>query len=508
MRGSFRCGGRLDLDCDVLVIGSGAGGAAVADALTAAGRDVVMLEEGRYTPPEAAKPRASDAFQECWRAGGLTAALGTPPVLYAEGCCVGGSTEINSAIFQRADSELLDAWAQKYRIADFGARALKPWFDRAADAVHARITPGPLGKPSDVLKEGAERLGWQVGALERAQNRCVATNACASVCPTGAKQSMSASLIPRALKQGLRLIAGCRVERLIVKASGVVGAVSRGTDFTGHTHRVTVRARNVFLCAGAVHTPALLQRSGLRGRIGATLRLHPTVKVIALFDEPLHAADHRLPLYAVTEFMPEQRIGGSVFSPSFFGMAVAEDWLNRAALLRRWQHAGLYYGMIRPQGTGRVTALRFGKEPIIRYAHTPADLRALADCLGRVTQVMFAAGARLVVPSIGGHPGWHDPASALRELSGGLPIRRTNLMSIHLFSSCPPGERQELTVTDSFGRVRGMSNLIVADASQIPEAPGCNPQGTVMAMAYRSAEAFLATPGRKTSSRKLAEAIA
>jgi choline dehydrogenase-like flavoprotein len=259
------------------------------------------------------------------------------------------------------------------------------------------------------------------------------------------------------------------------------------------------------LAAGAIYTPTILQRSGFKGRVGASLRLHPTIRVIAVFEETIDAHLSRLPLAAVTEFMPDQRVGGSVFSPAFFAMALGEDLENRAQLQAHWRQSGLYYGMIRPTGHGRVAVLPGLADPIVSYRLEPADWTALAMVTERLAQVMFAAGARLVVPSIIGNTGWRSPAEARRDLAGGLPRRRTNLMSIHIFSSCPPGEDIARTVTDSFGRMRGVENLVIADASQIPEATGVNPQGTVMALAFRATEAWLAGSPQERQRKALME---
>jgi choline dehydrogenase-like flavoprotein len=492
LKGSFRVSGPLSLDCDALIIGSGAGGASVADVLTRAGLDVVMLEEGPHTPAQIAEPFASEALLRNWRCGGLTAALGRPPIVYAEGRGVGGGTEINSAIFQRADGKLLDEWAERYGIDDFGVDELSPFYERAERAVNVSFTASPLGAPSEILERGGERLGWKVMPLPRAQHHCVGTNACSQICPTGAKQSMSQTLLPESLKRSLRLIANCRAHRILHSGDKPTEVLAQATDYANRRHPVRVRARAIFLCAGAVHTPALLQRSGIRRNIGTSLRLHPTLRAIAMFDEEVDAAAHRLPLHAIKEFMPEQRIGGSVFTPPFYAMALAEDPQTRAHLLTRWKHAGIYYGMIRPQGKGRVTSLPGCTEPLVSYRHGTRDMAAIAEIAGRLAEFLFAAGARYVIPSISGHAGWSSVDEARRELAAGLPKDRTNLMSIHLFSSCPPGEKNALTATDSFGRVWGFPDIIVSDASQIPEAPGCNPQASVMAIAFRNAEAFLA----------------
>ena len=486
------------LDCDILIIGSGAGGAVVADVLTRAGLDVLMLEEGPYVPSAQAPKTATEAFPKLWRSGGVTAALGPQPVTYAEGRCVGGGTEINSAIFQRTPPELLDEWAARYRIAEFDAERLAPYFDRSAATVNASLTPGPLGAHSETLRLGGEALGWTVSPLERGQRSCVGTNLCALGCPTGGKQSMTSTLIPEALNRGLRLIAECRVRRIHRKAGRVTGVTATVRDRAGRENKLSVRCNEVFLCAGAIHSPALLLRSGFSENLGRTLRLHPTVKAIGLFDDAVNGHESRLPLYAVTEFMPEQRIGGSVFTPGFFGMALAEDWTRRADLMPRLRNCASYYAMARAEGTGRVRPLPGVADPLVGYRLTPADRRNLAIGLGRLGRLMFAAGARRVFPSITGHEGWTSPADCeALEREAELPWARTNIMTIHLFSSCPPGEERALTGTDSFGRVRGVENLTLADASQIPEAPGVNPQGTVMAMAYRAAEAFLSRSGRE-----------
>ncbi len=504
MSGPHRLAGPARLDCDVLVIGSGAGGAVIASELANAGLDVVVLEEGPYVDAADAPDRLSASMRKLWRGGGLTAALGKPPVAYAEGRCVGGGTEINSAIFQRAPAALLDDWARRYGIGDFGADAMAPYYDKAAGAVNASVTDGPLGAPSDILREAGDAMGWQVEALERGQRSCVGTNFCSFGCPTGGKQSMTATLIPAALSRGARLIAECRVTKLLSKGRRIVGAKARATGPDGRHHALTVRAARVFLCAGAIHSPALLQRSGLGGgTVGRTLRLHPTIKVAALFDRDIDAQEHRLPLNAITEFMPELRLGGSVFQPSVFGMFAAEDWGARASMLGDWRRVAMYYAMVRAGGVGRIRHLPGADEPLVTYALTRSDRAALAGGLDKLVQAMFAAGAQRVVPSISGHPGWDMPPAEPLDL---LPPGRTNLMTIHLFSSCPPGERRDLCATDSAGRVRGWENLHIADASLIPEAPGVNPQGTVMALAYRSAEMFLTDTAAAARRAALSEA--
>ena len=492
MKGSFRPGAALDLKADAVIIGSGAGGASVADVLTKAGLSVVMIEEGAYVPARQASALASEAFAAAWRCGGLTAALGETPIAYAEGRCVGGGTEINSAIAQRTAPELLEYWSRLYRIDDFSADSLAPYYERAENAVSASLTPGPLGAPTDILRRGGEAMGWKVSDLARGHKDCRGANRCSFVCPNAAKQSMAVTLLPDAVQRGMTLLAHTRVKRLVIAGGRVRELRAVARDSNGYSIPVRVRADLVFSCAGAIHTPALLLRSGITHRVGQTLRLHPTIKVTAQFNERIDAHASRLPLVAITEFMPDQRLGGSLFTPSVFAISLAEDWARRGDLMTDWRRCASYYAMIRPKGIGSIKPLPFADEPLVRFRLAPEDWRALGQGLTRLSQAMFAAGARRVIPSITGHAGWSDASQAREFETAPLPKSATNLMTIHLFSSCPPGEHPDACATDSYGRVKGIENLIVADGSSIPEAPGVNPQMTIMALAFRAAEATLA----------------
>lgn len=486
------------LDCDVAVIGSGAGGATAAFELAAAGLDVLILEEGPFVSAAAAPPAVTESFLTMWRNAGLTATIGRPPVAYAEGRCVGGSTEVNSAIIQRPPDDLIARWAEDYAIADFSPDALRPHADAVTGAINASLTDEPLGRASHIMKEGAAKLGWATTALERAQRGCVGTNLCTFGCPTGGKQSMTRSLLPRAAANGARILPDCRVTAIRTASRRATAVAAEACTADGRRLKITITARlALFVAAGAIHTPALLQRSRMaEPAIGRTLRLHPSVKLLARFAEPVNAFDSRLPLFAVSQFMPDQRLGGSILTPALFGLALGEDWQARGALASEARSVAAYYAMARAEGTGRIRALPWSRDPFVSYALTRRDWRLLTEGLARLARVMFAAGATRVFPAIAGHPGWTAPGQALVELESCLSPARTNLMTIHLFSSCAMGENARCGV-DSFGRLKGFENVFLADASVIPEAPGVNPQATVMALARRTAQAFLAAGGRQ-----------
>ena len=105
-------------EAEVLVIGSGAGGAPTAALLAEAGFDVLVVEEGPHVEQGEVAPFSLAQMDRQYRAGGVTAALGFPTIAYTEGCCVGGGTEINSGLYRRPPEEVVARWRTEHGVAD------------------------------------------------------------------------------------------------------------------------------------------------------------------------------------------------------------------------------------------------------------------------------------------------------------------------------------------------------------------------------------------------------
>ncbi len=123
----------------------------------------------------------------------------------------------------------------------------------------------------------------------------------------GRRQSMTRTFIPRFLAAGGRLLPGTRVQSLARDGS-------RWQLRAPHGPRGCLRlaADTVFCCAGAVQTPALLRRSGLTRHVGDSLRLHPTVKLVARFPGEINTAGMGVPVHQVKEFAPRVTFGCSI----------------------------------------------------------------------------------------------------------------------------------------------------------------------------------------------------
>jgi choline dehydrogenase-like flavoprotein len=245
----------------------------------------------------------------------------------------------------------------------------------------------------------------------------------------------------------------------------------------------------LFICGGAIQTPALLRRSGIANNIGNSLQMHPSVKVIARFPEDVNSADMGVPVHQVKEFAPRFSFGCSISSPAYLALAMNDRPNYAGEVDKAWQKMAIYYAMITGEGFGSVRCVPGFGDPLVRYRLTEQDLKDLSEALQKLSLLLFEAGAEALYPSITQGQIFTQPAD-IAQLPD-LPVSRTNLMTVHVFSSCPMGENKQRCATDSFGRVHGFKNLYIADASLLCSAPGVNPQGSIMAIARRNALKFL-----------------
>jgi choline dehydrogenase-like flavoprotein len=144
----------------------------------------------------------------------------------------------------------------------------------------------------------------------------------------------------------------------------------------------------------------------------------------------------------------------------------------------------IYYALVRG-GVGRVRAVPGLRDPLVGYRLDPAGFADLATGLRDLVRLLLHAGAETVFPGVPGSAPVSDEA-ALDAMPPTLAGSGAPLLSLHLAASCPMGERERLSAADSFGRVAGTDDLRIADASMLCDAPGVNPQGTIMAFARRN----------------------
>ena len=486
--------GDLSVECGAVIVGSGAGGATMAAELAEAGVDVVVVEEGGYHPTESFGAQSVRALRTLYRDGFGGMTVGRPSVLFAEGRCVGGSTVVNGGMSWRTPGQVLERWAVQEGVVGIGERDMEPYFDRA-EARHSvgLQDPETIGRDSELLKAGAEAQGWTVLPNRRNQLHCAGTNNCANGCPTGAKRSMLVTSVPRALALGARLFADCRVER-VTRAGGTITGVTGYfvRPGGGRGPRLTVRARAVIMAGGAIQTPALLARSGLRsGQLGRNLSLHPNANVIAFFDSDVIGWHGVHQAFQVREFMSEGIIlTAANLPPPMLAALLPGYGRELGELMADYNRVVTGGPLVTDSGTGRVRNVP-GLGTQVSYRLTDEAASRLVRGVELTAQALFAAGARRVLLPFDGAPQVRGPDQLRDLLARPVPKRSIRVYSIHLMGTARMSEDPRRGVTDSYGAFHGVPGLFVADASLFPGPVGINPMETVIALAMRNAGRLL-----------------
>jgi choline dehydrogenase-like flavoprotein len=475
-------------ECDVVIVGSGAGGAVAAATLAEAGLDVIVLEAGEHYTRDSYPSDHLDAIAELYRDGGLTIAEGRPPIPVPVAKVVGGTTVINSGTCFRAPDPILDDWKRRFGISWAGE--MDADYAEAEEFLHVtQLDPERMGRNGQLAMEGAAAIDASGGPIHRNAGNCVQCSSCPFGCEIDAKRGMHVSYLPRAVAAGARIRAGVQVDRVILedgRAVGVSGSTRAGAG--SRSRAFVVRARRAVIAAGgALGTPELLQRSGLGGRqIGRNLHIHPACWVGARYAEEVRGWDGVMQSFYVDEWESRRILLEATFTPLAFGGA----WLLGSG--RTHQEAMLDFGHVGSIGvhlcdhsSGRVG---LGAEGSLRasYKLTREDAGRLAFGIARAAEIHFAAGATEVYPNIP-RVGVLKPGDLAKFEATAFRPSELRLEAFHPMGTAriaaDPGEG----VCAPDGSVNGTRDLYVADASLFPTSVGVNPMMTVIAFAKQVA---------------------
>ncbi len=471
--------GPLELECDVCVIGSGAGGGVAAAVLAAAGLDVVVLEAGGYWSERDFDGAERTGLRRLYRGGGASATDDQGVGLIA-GACLGGGTVVNYSTSFRTPDEVLEEWEGL----GFPSAELGSSLDAVCERLGVNSDHNLPSRRDEVMRRGLESLGWHVDVMPRDVVGCdqgVVCGYCGYGCPLGAKQSTLRTWLEDAAAAGARIVVETKARRVLLEQGRVAG-VEAGA--------VQLRARAVVAAAGAIETPALLLRSGLRNpNVGRGLRLHPATAVFGIFDEEIRPWEGTM--QALYSDQHRHLDGGYGIKyetvpahPALLTAAVPWDGAaEHARLMASLPRLSGIAVIPRDRGSGRVRIGRDG-EPIVTYRLAADDERHLATGVDGAGRILSAAGAREVFSANARLQPFIDgfPAGAFRFGPG-----RGALYSFHIMGSARMGGSPATSAANASGETWEVPNLVVADGSAFPTASGVNPMITIEAIAHLNA---------------------
>lgn len=491
------------MSCDVVVVGSGAGGGIAASVLAAAGLDVIILEAGGANGPGDFTHLEADALKQMYLDGGLNSTADGGITMLA-GATLGGGTVINYTTAFATPDRLRQEWDRE---SGFDGVFTGEDFAASLGAVSVGLGVNTNnGNPSprdQILERGLRRLGWHVDEMPRNADGCTMEDCgyCTMGCRLGAKRSTLATYLADAVTDGARIVTGARVGVVTSDRSGVTGVVARVSEST-----LRVEARAVVLAAGALNTPAILLRSGLGGpSVGKHLRLHPVTAVWARFDEPVRPWTGTLQARYSDQFADIDGEGYGfkfetapihpLFPSAFIGW---EDGYSFKRDVLGLGHLGVAGILVRDRGSGRVTIRKDGT-PVWRYRISEYDQAHVREGVHRGAELMVAAGASEVISSTIRPVRWSPTRGGSLDsfIAGvddiGYGSNQTGYFSFHQMASARMGSDPALSVVDHLNQSHTTPGLYVMDGSCFPTASGVNPMLTIAAIAHRGASHLAAS---------------
>jgi choline dehydrogenase-like flavoprotein len=508
----------IDRYYDVVIIGSGAGGGTVAQAmipLVREGRRVLVLEQGPRLRDDEFTGRELDMAESLYEdAGGFLTADGTMTLAF--GRVYGGSTVVYTGTSLIAPERVIRHWnVPGLDSADLERRSRSFMHQ---NNVHY-LAADRLNDNNRLFSDGARAAGYRCEQFPLNLQGCVGSSLCNLGCPNAAKQGTHRVQLPHAERNGVEVVTRAEAlrveERAVVARVGAKPAGGKGVDSTWAPGDYRIRAGVIVAAGGAIGSSALLLRSGygrrLR-RLGDGFTCHPAFILAA---EHSHDITNDVG-HPKSFFVDRAEAEGFVLETCmYFPFTTAKNLTgfgaDHSAMMRAFPRLQMILVLAcdRAVRGNRVAVDRAGR-PVVHYTFTRDVIRSLVAATRASARIFFAAGAvRVHAPVARPHIIERSELGALdRRISGRHFLPGTTTVSAaHLMGGCGMGRSTADSVTDSHGRVHGIPWLRVADSSLFPDALQINPYLTIMALADRAAEAVLADAGALLSNQAVGTGV-
>ncbi len=492
-----KVGAESTIECGVCVVGSGAAGSVVAAELAAAGEDVLVVEAGSEWSGPDYDQRELVGMRRLFREGGASGTRDLSVSLLA-GACVGGGTTVNWQSCFRTPDDVRREWADASGCPFFASDSFADCLDSVWRRIGASTDESDINENNNAVCRGAKSLDYRWSVIARNSLGCDSDQCgnCMFGCRVGGKQSAANTYLLDAIRSGARLMAPFSARRLILNKGRVSGVEGIARDATGRQRELNIAATRVVLAAGALDSPALLMRSGIKSpHLGRHLYLHPTVAVTGIYPSPIEAWRGPPQTVVCDEF---SNLSGAYgyrieVAPAHPGLsAVGLPWTSARQHRRDMQRvkfAASFIVLTRDSSSGRVRITRTG-EPYFDYRIGRAEKRLLKHGMATAARIHFAAGAERITTLHSAGLVWDralDRASIEKfcRLINASPTspNRLPLFSAHQMGTCRMGTDRARAVCDARGEVYGIKGAYVADASLFPGSSGVNPMVTIMALA-------------------------
>jgi len=499
----------LELEADVVIVGTGAGGGTAAETLSEAGLSVVLLEAGPLKTSSQFDMQERAAYRDLYQEG---TGRGTKDggMVILQGRSVGGSTTVNWTTSFRTPPETLKFWAEHMGVSGCSVEEMVPYYEHMEQRLNIHKWQQPPNNNNAMLQKASEKLGYSWATIHRNVRGCLNLGYCGLGCPVDAKQSMLVTTIPGALDNKAKLVHRARVVRILRDGDVVTGVEAEALtpDVRGTTgQKITVRAVRTVLAGGAINTPAILLRSDVpdpHARIGKRTFLHPTTLTMGIYDEsidPFYGAPqsiysdhfqwqnvHTGPVGFKLEVPPLQpAFAAGFYTASGDEITQSMDKLNHTQCMIALMRDGFH-----EQSQGGVVDVNDKGQPVLDYPVSDYLLEGVRRAWNTMLEMQFATGATSARPAhVNGrhYTSWKEAKAAVAALD--VVAHKSKVGSAHVMGGCPMGDDPKQSVANCDGKYHHLDNLYIMDGSLFPTSIGANPQLSIYGLVYKLSTTLL-----------------
>ncbi|MGD0568460.1 MAG: GMC family oxidoreductase [Candidatus Sulfotelmatobacter sp.] len=499
-------GDNLTMDADVCIVGSGAGGAAIAARLSARGQRVVILEAGGHYNSADFHQLELWGYRHLWYRGGATPTANGTVALLAGGS-LGGGTEINWMNCVRTPTLVREDWAQQYGLEGLDQKEFDCYLDDVERRIMSSTETSYYNAQNLRMKEGCEKLNYLHKQTHINWDPNLFNPLMAGYTgfgdQTGGKQTARRTFLLDAFRNGAQFVVHCRANRILIE-NGRAAGVEATYSNEGKTAKVTVNAPQVVVACGSLESPALLLRTGIGGAaVGKYLRLQPGGAVYGVYPEK-QKGWWGSPMTTNCEQFVNMGEGFGfymeipAFGPGFVASVI--PWASgrqHKELMTKVPFISTFIWFLRDRGYGQVTIDGSGNAVPTYSLDNETDQKNFRRAASEAIRIHHAAGAQEIIISLAhGHVSWKrgENLEGFIQSVTGLPILNgaQPMISAHQLCTCRMGKDPAISVANTSGELYDVKGVWIGDASACPTALGANPMVTIMALAQRTADRMTA----------------
>ncbi|KAJ4204966.1 hypothetical protein NW759_014775 [Fusarium solani] len=492
----------IQLETDVIVVGSGCGAGVVARAIATAGHRVIVVDKSYHFQTSSLPLDHSEGFFHLFEQNGMLASE-DGSITVTAGSCFGGGGTVNWSACLQTQNTVRDEWADERGLTFFKSSEFQTHLDSVCERMGVSDEFIRHNHGNSALLEGGRKLGFSAKPVPQNTGNCEHHDGhCAMGCWRGEKQGPVNGWFPDAAQCGAKFIQGFKVDRVLFKkkggkqvARGVIGTWTPKNSKDTTPRVVTIKAKRVVVSAGSLCSPIILKNSGLK----ASNETHFTFRGCGILTSVVTSLDN---LDGKGHGVKLERVS---MIPS-----MSLPWLNWTSgldykvLLSKYRHLEVFIAITRDRDSGQILIDPTRGTPRVAYTPSKFDTRSNLTGMIALAKILYVQGAREIHPALPGlrpfiraQEGSENPVDSagitderfqswLKEMEAhGNKTPGTSFCSAHQMSSCRMSAKESEGVVDEFGKVWGCEGLYVADASVLPSASGVNPMVTIMAICER-----------------------